>query len=259
VTWVRLDDSFADHPKLKRAGPLAQLVQVRALCYAGRYLTDGFVPHSVVRDFLWGFDEIGVLTGGIPGLVDVGQDAEHIDWAERLVENGVWSEVEGGYMIHDYLRYNPSKKDVLRLRRVRQHAGKKGGSRKAKGEANAKRLPHALLRSPTPTPTPNRTTEELTTLSSSSDEPRPPVAAREILNFLNQKAGRSFRPVPANLKLIEARLRSGASMADCRGVIARKVREWQGDAKMAKFLRPATLFNATNFEQYLGEKAPEHG
>jgi uncharacterized phage protein (TIGR02220 family) len=55
------------------------------------------------------------------------------------------------------------------------------------------------------------------------------------------------------LKLITARLKTGASVADCRQVIAKKTREWQGNPKMDEYLRPATLFNATKFEQYVGE------
>ncbi|HEX4044866.1 MAG TPA: conserved phage C-terminal domain-containing protein [Gammaproteobacteria bacterium] len=77
--------------------------------------------------------------------------------------------------------------------------------------------------------------------------------AMEVLVFLNQKAKRAYRPVDANLKLIMARLKSGASVMDCRQVIAKKTREWQHDQKMAEYLRPATLFNATKFEQYRGE------
>lgn len=77
--------------------------------------------------------------------------------------------------------------------------------------------------------------------------------AIRVLEFLNQKTGRVYRPVDANLKLITARLHSGATVMDCRQVIAKKTREWKGDPKMAEYLRPATLFNATKFEQYLGE------
>ena len=80
--------------------------------------------------------------------------------------------------------------------------------------------------------------------------------AREILQFLNEKAGRSFRETDTNLRLIEARLKSGATVANCRGVIARKVREWGQDPKMQKYLRPETLFSATHFESYLGERSP---
>ena len=57
----------------------------------------------------------------------------------------------------------------------------------------------------------------------------------------------------ANLDLIEARLKTGASVDDCKAVIQRKVRDWRGDPKMAKYLRPETLFAARHFESYLGE------
>lgn len=77
--------------------------------------------------------------------------------------------------------------------------------------------------------------------------------AIEVLDFLNEKTGRLYRPVDANLKLIIARLTSGASVINCRQVIAKKTREWKADSKMVEYLRPATLFNATKFEQYMGE------
>lgn len=81
--------------------------------------------------------------------------------------------------------------------------------------------------------------------------------ARRLLEFLNEKAGRSYRPVPPHLDLIVARLKDGATEANCRGVIVRKVREWRSDPKTAKWLRPSTLFRASNFENYLGEREPE--
>lgn len=82
--------------------------------------------------------------------------------------------------------------------------------------------------------------------------------ATEVLNFLNQKTGKAYRYVEANLSLIEARLRSGASVQDCKSVIARKCREWgeirsKDEKDMRPYLRPKTLFSAANFEQYLGE------
>jgi uncharacterized phage protein (TIGR02220 family) len=75
----------------------------------------------------------------------------------------------------------------------------------------------------------------------------------EVLNFLNIKTGRRYEPVPANLSLIAARLREGASVDDLRAVVAKKCRDWGGDPKMNEYLRPKTLFNATNYAQYRGE------
>lgn len=77
--------------------------------------------------------------------------------------------------------------------------------------------------------------------------------ALEILQFLNQKTGRAYRPAETNLKLIMARLKSGATVGQCFQIIAKKTREWRGNPKMDEYLRPATLFNATKFEQYVGE------
>lgn len=77
--------------------------------------------------------------------------------------------------------------------------------------------------------------------------------AIEVLQFLNEKTKRAYRPVDSNIKLITARLKSGVTVMDCRKVIAKKTREWSGKEIMAEYLRPATLFNATKFEQYVGE------
>lgn len=77
--------------------------------------------------------------------------------------------------------------------------------------------------------------------------------AEIILAFLNEKAQKRFPTTKANLDFIAGRLQEGATVADCRQVIAMKVREWAGDVENRKYLRPATLFNATKFSQYVGE------
>ena len=75
----------------------------------------------------------------------------------------------------------------------------------------------------------------------------------EVLSFLNQKTGKQFKPVNSNIGIIASRLREGFTVADCRMVIARKCREWLNDADQCKYLRPKTIFNATNFANYQGE------
>jgi uncharacterized phage protein (TIGR02220 family) len=77
--------------------------------------------------------------------------------------------------------------------------------------------------------------------------------AVEILDYLNRNAGKAYRPVDANLKMISARLKSGATPLQLREVVHAKCDQWKADPKMAEYLRPATLFNQTKFEQYLGE------
>ena len=77
--------------------------------------------------------------------------------------------------------------------------------------------------------------------------------AIEVIEFLNEKTGRKYRASDTNLKFIMGRLKSGATVSNCRMIIAKKYREWKDDPKMIEYARPATLFNATKFEQYLGE------
>lgn len=83
--------------------------------------------------------------------------------------------------------------------------------------------------------------------------------ATGILNWLNQKAGKNFRPVEANLALIRARLKDGLAPWQLKAVVSDKVAAWKG-TDQALYLRPATLFNKTKCEQYVGElPAPRNG
>ena len=81
--------------------------------------------------------------------------------------------------------------------------------------------------------------------------------AAEIIAFLNEKAGKGFEPKGANLDFVIARLKDGETVDDCRAIIAMKVREWTGDPKASKWLRPETLFNRTKFASYKGELGPK--
>ena len=117
VAWVRLDDSFSEHPKLARAGPLGMAMQIAALCYANRNLTDGFVPRAVAP-LLLNFD--GLYIAFPESASPEGQEEPlAVSWqavAESLVRAGLWEEEKGGYRIHDYLEYQPSRESVMRAR-----------------------------------------------------------------------------------------------------------------------------------------------
>lgn len=73
-----------------------------------------------------------------------------------------------------------------------------------------------------------------------------------VIDYLNSKAGRSFKVVEAHTRLISARLKE-SSLDEVLKVIDRKVDEWLDDPKMSKYLTPKTLFNATNFNNYVGD------
>ena len=75
---------------------------------------------------------------------------------------------------------------------------------------------------------------------------------REVIDYLNARAGTHFRFVESNARLIRGRLKEGASVADMKAVIDAQNRKWPAGDEMRQYLRPSTLFNATRFEQYLG-------
>lgn len=247
MSWVKSDDNEPLHPKIFRAGALGYAFFQAAKCFCSRNLTDGFIPSR----------ELPLVLPSITPRTAVKA-------AVILVECGLFDVKDDGYLVHDYLEYNPSRIEVLERRAERAESGRVGGLRKA---SNRLALARATLQTPAKlTPAPARPVpvpeeEELNTLVESGrldvtrlngNSHRP--AAIRVLEFLNAKAGRNFRPTRGNIALIESRLRAGATEEDCRGVIVRKHRAWSTDPKMATYLRPATLFNATKFDQYIGEQ-----
>lgn len=89
------------------------------------------------------------------------------------------------------------------------------------------------------------------------EEKRMSSDAPAVLEYLNEKAGRRFEAVPANIKLIIARIREGATVDQLKAVIDSKVRDWRHDPKMSQYLRPETLFNASKFASYVGTLGAE--
>lgn len=77
-------------------------------------------------------------------------------------------------------------------------------------------------------------------------------SALVLLTFLNEMTGRHYRETKGNIKFIADRLKD-YSEQELRTMVARKTRDWKNDPDMNKYLRPATLFNATKCDQYIGE------
>lgn len=94
MSWAKLDDAFADHPKVVGLSDAAFRLHVTAILYAARYETDGEIPGGALDRM-----------GGSPGC------------AAELADAGLWDITPGGYAIHDYLKYNPSREQRDELRR----------------------------------------------------------------------------------------------------------------------------------------------
>lgn len=78
---------------------------------------------------------------------------------------------------------------------------------------------------------------------------------RYIVGYLNEITGSHYKPTTDKTKsCIRARFREGFTVEDFETVIRKMAGEWGSDPKMARFLRPETLFG-NKFEGYLN--APE--
>jgi len=158
--------------------------------------------------------------------------------------NAGWMQDNGEFLVlPNYDRHNSKTAKSRALGAIRQSNFKSNAQGNAEGNATAddQALPKSSHREEK-----RREEKNIEPLSSKHD-------LVSVLQHLNEKANRDFQPVAANLKLIQSRLKEGATVETCKKVIDSKVAEWLNDKKMVEYLRPATLFNATNFAQYVGQ------
>jgi hypothetical protein len=116
MSWIKLDDQWMDHPKMILVGRDARDMWLASVTYCSKHLTDGFFSDKLLP-------QLAVMAG-----VDV---AKVWQFATALVEVCLWDACDGGYMVHDYLEYNPTKEQALATREARKEAGRAGGVAKA--------------------------------------------------------------------------------------------------------------------------------
>lgn len=108
MTWVKLDDALTEHPKIVALSDPAFALWIASLAYCNRNLTDGFVPSAV------GIGQLRYCEGNTTPAI------------RELERAGLWVPTTGGWAVHDYLDYQPSRSDVALQReqtaeRVRRH------------------------------------------------------------------------------------------------------------------------------------------
>ena len=97
MTWVRVDDTLPRHPKVMGLATDVKWAYIEALCYCSQYLTNGVVPAGVISE-------------------------KH---QSALLDAGLFESSEEGYLIHDYLKYNPSRENVQEKSRANRSAARK--------------------------------------------------------------------------------------------------------------------------------------
>ena len=103
MTWVKIDDNFAEHPKILKLSDGAFRLYVTALCYANRYETDGKIDTKVARKLC------------------------HSRTIPQLIMSGLWHDHGDHYVINSYSDYQPTREKLenerektrLRVGRIR--------------------------------------------------------------------------------------------------------------------------------------------
>lgn len=120
MPWVRLDDRFPSHRKVALLSDRAFRLHVSALCWASENLTEGKILDSELR-----------VIAHVRGIKAA---------AKELEDRELWDRVDDGWVIHDFLEYNPDRVKVQKQREnnaARQQAwrDRKRAEREAKKAA----------------------------------------------------------------------------------------------------------------------------
>jgi len=110
VPWARFEDDYLGNTKLATLSTAAIALDMAAIIYSARELRDGVLRESDVQT--------------IAALIHLKR------WppvATELVQVNRWARADGGFTIHDYLEYQPSRQQILaeraaaagRMRRIR--------------------------------------------------------------------------------------------------------------------------------------------
>lgn len=257
---IHLDIDFLSHPKILQLDPLTELLFIRAILYAARHLTDGFIPHNALGLLTHNFDDRAYLSSWTSE-----NSRTPLDLADELVDAKLFHVCRGGWKIHDYLEYQLSKREVQQLVEDRRKAGQAGGraSAQAKAQANLKQTSSKIKPIPLSLSVPLSGMKEEET-NNVGLAPNGYHVAEGLLSFLNERTGKKFQArtpkghPTKNLLLLSHLLKQQYSETQIRQVIANRWLKWGQDPKMQEFLRPSTLFRPSNFENYLGELGVTH-
>lgn len=89
--FIAVETDFFDHPKTLLIGRELAFAVLASWAYCHKQLTDGVLPEQVAKQIL-----------------------PHKRDRDRLVKHGWWDEAKAGYLIHDYLRHQPSRNEMRR-------------------------------------------------------------------------------------------------------------------------------------------------
>jgi hypothetical protein len=193
MTWIRIDDTLPDHPKLIGLPDNAFRLYITVLCYSSRYLTDGFIPSPVA-------DRLG--HAGVFGELNV---------------VGLIEPLDDGWQICNYSEYQSTKADVEEKKlhnreRTKRWRAQKRGNADVTGEKQIGDTDVTIPHTPTPThtPTPNIVTDpihkelaEYLAQRIIGNGSRPPIVTNSWINDIRLMIERDHRTVQDIRQMID--------------------------------------------------------
>jgi hypothetical protein len=122
MTWSRFDDAARKHPKALMAGNDAWGFWCAAIMYSNQYGTDGFIPDVALATQVL---PVPIAKSKAKKLAEACCAAVTAPGGPGLF---VRDEERGGYVIHDFLDWNPSKAETDEKRKKDRERKKPGGS-----------------------------------------------------------------------------------------------------------------------------------
>lgn len=152
TTWLKTDDKFPEHKKVRRLTDSAYRLHHTAMCACAKDETDGLVTEEDITDMEHGE-----------------RLRKHV---ASLVARGLWEVVPGGWLIHDFLDYNPSH-EQLNAKRAndRERQARSRSTKPVTGVSHRdSRVSHALVTPlvTAPRPVPSRPVPDPGSLAGSS-------------------------------------------------------------------------------------------
>jgi DnaD/phage-associated family protein len=127
MAYASTEYEFWGNPKVRAAGKDAALLYIAANGHCNQFMTDGFIADT-----------------SIDTIASLAFQKNPKKAIEALVENRLWYEVDGGYLVHDYLKHNKSKAQIESLISKRSSAGKAGADTRYKADDEASAMASAM-------------------------------------------------------------------------------------------------------------------
>ena len=104
MAWLKIDDGWYMHPKVRAAGLFGRALWIQAADWCAQQENDGFVP--------------AFMLGPLVSLAEFPAEEAH-NTMQRLVGLGLWVESTGepGWVFHDWHVYQPARKELLARRK----------------------------------------------------------------------------------------------------------------------------------------------